>query len=185
MQCLTAWGGNTKNCEKKKINRILKSGYQLSSNPFWTYFDQLFLDACNDKLNRILRDETHPLYFSRLGGKALKHLNNSYSYQATFQDVGEHDSGNTMEQLETFVCQLYGSRTISNINTLCFVKAKEQSHPKGNFMLSEKETADSSLLPPVQPSFMLHAKRVNYRLWFGNNPWPPSDLPPPEIYGFG
>ena len=75
--CLTAWGGNTKNCEKKKINRILKSGYQLSSNPFWTYFDQLFLDACNDKLNRILRDETHPLYgqieFSARSGR-IRHI---------------------------------------------------------------------------------------------------------------
>ena len=72
--CLPAWGGNAREKEKRKLNRCLKSACKIiSENP--QNFDALSLALCAKKLNKVIEDETHPLYpqirFSSRSGKLI------------------------------------------------------------------------------------------------------------------
>ena len=54
--CLTVWGGNNTQQEKKKVDRILKSAGKIMDRKPDT-FEKLYRVLCNKKINKIMRDE--------------------------------------------------------------------------------------------------------------------------------
>ena len=59
--CLIAWGGNGRVCDKTKINRALKCAGKMLNRTHPDTVDLVLSQLCEDKLNRILKDTTHPL----------------------------------------------------------------------------------------------------------------------------
>ena len=60
--CLAGWGGNTRKYWEDKINRLLKHANKMMNNTVFSNFQDYFVSCCNDKINKILRDESHPLH---------------------------------------------------------------------------------------------------------------------------
>lgn len=61
--CIAAWGGNIKKSEKIKIERVLKQcNKMLEDSCCRKSFDPIYATICNQKLNKIMNDETHPLH---------------------------------------------------------------------------------------------------------------------------
>ena len=58
--CITCWGGNIKNQDKEKIDRVIKKASKVSSIEFMN-FDALHTSTCVKKLKIIMEDPSHPL----------------------------------------------------------------------------------------------------------------------------
>ena len=76
--CFIAWAGNASKDVQNKINRVLKHGDKMvgeASTKKFINCDNIYRFLCNNKINSILRDETHPFYFkisfSRRGGRTI------------------------------------------------------------------------------------------------------------------
>ena len=71
--CLIAWGGNTKQQDKTKIDRIIKKVNNIT-NVDNLYFNQLFRKLCKDKIEKIKEDQHHPLFHQIITSKRSKRL---------------------------------------------------------------------------------------------------------------
>ena len=60
--CMTAWGGNNRENEKRRVNRCLKSASKMLRCDTYESFDDVFENLCKKKLDNILKENTHPLY---------------------------------------------------------------------------------------------------------------------------
>ena len=73
--CLAAWGGNNKKGDNLKIDRTLKYANKMLENNNWDNFEDIYKNVSNFKLNRIIRDESQPLYadisFSNRSGRMI------------------------------------------------------------------------------------------------------------------
>ena len=58
--CITAWGGNLKNCDKMKLDRLIKRLAKIVKNSF-PLVDTLHDHLCLTKIMRIKKDPTYPL----------------------------------------------------------------------------------------------------------------------------
>ena len=105
--------------------------------------------------------------FTRLGKiKPLKTIKSNEEFCVGLQELGNGPnlSVSTQNILEKFVCYLYGSKSVNDINKLRFVRAKEKFKVKGCRSISPEINTDLSLLPPCRNSLHLHIKRVNYQV---------------------
>ena len=59
--CAIAWGGNCSNKQKNKINSVIKRSDRIIKGEPLMCFDNVFLELCNKKLIKIMKDMTHPL----------------------------------------------------------------------------------------------------------------------------
>ena len=97
----------------------------------------------------------------------------------------DHDlSKKNSDTLEAFTCNIYGSKA-SSVNKVRFLQAKLKFQSKSSGLLSAKDNADLSLLPPCQTSLNLHMQRANYQALV----WKKSlqafpELPVPENHGW-
>ena len=73
--CLTAWGGNNTAQEKKKIDRCLKSANKMLGRETSDNFDKILDGLTNTKINKIIREDSHPLCpkvkFGRRSGRTI------------------------------------------------------------------------------------------------------------------
>ena len=118
--------------------------------------------------------------------KPFKILLKSEHFQAAFREMGiDHDlSKKNSDTLEAFTCNIYGSKA-SSVNKVRFLQAKLKFQSKSSGLLSAKDNADLSLLPPCQTSLNLHMQRANYQALV----WKKSlqafpELPVPENHGW-
>jgi hypothetical protein len=75
---------------------------------------------------------------------------------------------------ETFVCQLYGGKNTSDVNSLHY-----------SLLCSRKGLIDSQNLPPCQHTLLKHILRANYQagIWVRALESHPN-IPPPELHGW-
>ena len=59
--CLTSFGGNTRQQEREKIDRIIRKASKISTSSFH-HFNDLYQTCCTRKINAIVSDSQHPLY---------------------------------------------------------------------------------------------------------------------------
>ena len=59
--CLTSFGGNTRQQDKDKIDRIIKNASKISMCSFH-HFNDLYQTCCTRKINAIVLDSQHPLH---------------------------------------------------------------------------------------------------------------------------
>ena len=85
--CLICWGGNTKICDKDKIEKIIKRASRISNFTFED-FNSIYSRLCNKKVLAILKDESHPLnkqiIFSERSGRPLSIRSNRERYTSSF-----------------------------------------------------------------------------------------------------
>jgi hypothetical protein len=89
---------------------------------------------------------------------ALKLVKSEVCFQNTFGMLGgEWDVARELyEQLETFTCALYGSKTLTDVNKLRYT-----------MFCAKKGNIESQQLPPCQDCLRKHILRANYqaRVW--------------------
>ena len=72
--CICVWGGNTTEKDIKKINQVVRRATKLTGISQDSFYSLLDL-TCLNKINRILKDPSHPLYtqinFSARSGRIL------------------------------------------------------------------------------------------------------------------
>ena len=85
--CLIAWGGNSREQDKKKINAMIKKVNKLTNNRNF-FFEELLSSLCQQKLNNILADPSHPLFaqikISVRNGRLLLLKTNTERYRCSF-----------------------------------------------------------------------------------------------------
>ncbi|GFN86953.1 hypothetical protein PoB_001345900 [Plakobranchus ocellatus] len=114
--------------------------------------------------------------------KALKMLEGDQDHQDTFSRIGtlETISGQDMQVIETFVCQLYGKPSHTSVDKVRYDKVRQCFKGKKG-ILSNSEGEDLSQMPPCQDVLMLHIQRANFqiKIWrVSSSNFP--DLPKPE-----
>ena len=86
--CLIAWSGNAREKDKMKINKCLKSASKLISNSTLDNFDSLGLVLCSKKLEKISKDQEHPLFyqltFSSRSGRLIHPKSRTSRYLNSF-----------------------------------------------------------------------------------------------------
>ena len=60
--CLSAWGGNTRNSDKRRINSSLRSAGKMMKHTMHDTIDIILGQQNNKKLHKILKDKSHPLH---------------------------------------------------------------------------------------------------------------------------
>ena len=84
--CITAWGGNVRINERDAMERVIKNCLKLFDKKRSITIQELFKTGCRRTFERILKDQTHPLYtfieFSMRSGRLIhvrtttnRHLN--------------------------------------------------------------------------------------------------------------
>ncbi|GFN93832.1 DNA damage-inducible protein din7 [Plakobranchus ocellatus] len=114
--------------------------------------------------------------------KALKMLEGDQDHQDTFSRIGtlETISGQDMQVIKTFVCQLYGKPSHTSVDKVRYDKVRQCFKGKKG-ILSNSEGVDLSQMPPCQDVLMLHPQRANFqiKIWrVSSSNFP--DLPKPE-----
>ncbi|GFN92492.1 hypothetical protein PoB_001899800 [Plakobranchus ocellatus] len=113
--------------------------------------------------------------------RMLQLLQGDQDHQDTFSRIGtlETISGQDMQVIETFVCQLYGKPSHTGVDKVrqCF-KGKKA-------ILSNSEGVNLSQMPPCQDVLMLHTQRAYFqiKIWRASSSNFP-DLPKPENNGW-
>ena len=112
--------------------------------------------------------------FVRKGKKGpLKQLRNNNAALEAFKNIGttaDIVSDSTLEEMEKFVCLMYGKSRYSDVNKLRYetfktryeVRAQERNVIMYNGV-------DISLLPPCRASLRKHCQRVNYQSYMWKN----------------
>ena len=59
--CVTAWGGNVKAKDKRKMNRCIKHANKLLKNTQYKTLNDLLQESSTRKLTKIIEDCSHPL----------------------------------------------------------------------------------------------------------------------------
>lgn len=96
----------------------------------------------------------------------LKVVEKNPNFVSVLSRLGQEHvcSEELLEEVEEFVCAIYGKPKYKDINKLrydCFCK-KNQGH--GN-ILNSYNTIDMSLLPPCRGSLEMHSRRVSYQTY--------------------
>ncbi|GFN83438.1 DNA damage-inducible protein din7 [Plakobranchus ocellatus] len=93
--------------------------------------------------------------------KALKMLEGDQDHQDTFSRIGtlETISGQDMQVIETFVCQLYGKSSHTSVDKVRYDKVRQCFKGKKG-ILSNPEGVDLSQMPPCQDVLMLHTQEL-------------------------
>ena len=85
--CIICWGGNTKVCDKDKIDRVIKRASKMSNYNFEN-FDEILIKLTTNKVLSILKDKSHPLHnqiiFSERSGRPLSIKANRERYRSSF-----------------------------------------------------------------------------------------------------
>ncbi|GFO26910.1 hypothetical protein PoB_005341500 [Plakobranchus ocellatus] len=115
--------------------------------------------------------------------KALKMLQGDQDLKDTFSrfDTLETISGQDMQVIETFVCQLYGKPSHTRVR---YDKVRQYFKGKKG-ILSNSEGVVLSQMPPCQDVLTLHTQRANLqtKIWRASSSNFP-DLPKPENNGW-
>ena len=77
----------------------------------------------------------------------------------------------TFQQLEKFVCNMYGKSKYISVNKLRYAMFTQKFKPKPGHLLSSSDGVDLSLLPPSKDSLRIHIIRANSKVC---NPGIPS-----------
>ena len=86
-------------------------------------------------------------------------------------------SEQTFNELEQFVCCIYGKSNYKDINKLRYDMFKQRFQPKKGQTLSSCDGIDLSLLPPCRSSLHMHILRCSYQAYI----WNMSSVPYPDI----
>ena len=121
-------------------------------------------------------------------GKVAPHktLQSFPQFQSTFEALASNKvSEATIDELEHFVCCMYGKSEYSDINKLRYDSFKQKFKARKNQALSSSDGVDLSLLPPCKGSLHMHILRCNYQA----HVWSMSavafpDIPSPEGRGW-
>jgi len=85
--CIVCWGGNTRACDKERINRIIKRASKISNCNFES-FDEIHVKLTTNKILCILKNESHPLHhqilFSERSGRPLSIRASRERYKTSF-----------------------------------------------------------------------------------------------------
>ncbi|GFO10682.1 hypothetical protein PoB_003718700 [Plakobranchus ocellatus] len=109
-------------------------------------------------------------------------LEGDQDHQDTFSRIGtlETISGQDMQVIETFVCQLYGKPSHTSVDKVRYDKVRQCFKGKKG-ILSNSEEVDLRQMPPCEDVLMLRTQRANFQLkiWrVSSSNFP--DLPKPE-----
>ena len=101
----------------------------------------------------------------------LKVLEKRSQFIATFGALGQDIDiqATTFNELEHFVCCMYGKPKYSSINKLRYDLFMQKFRPKSGYVLSSFDGIDMSLLPPCQGSLYMHTQWANYQAWIWNS----------------
>ena len=89
----------------------------------------------------------------------------SEEYQDLFQQFGQlpAPSENMMNDMQRFVCDIYGSAKMSNVNDARYAMFRQKYAPKSMLEpLKKLKAVDSTQLPPSYPVLQEKVKRTNY-----------------------
>ena len=107
---------------------------------------------------------------------AFKLMQNSSKFSTVLAHISKQFgvSPETMDEIETFVCHLYGSKTITSIDELRYVT-----------FCAKKGNIESQNLPPCQNTLHKHIARANYQaaIWSRAVEQDPK-IPSPEKHGW-
>ena len=100
--------------------------------------------------------------------RQLDILFKSSEYATTFADLSNPDAELNMENIEAFVCEMYGLKQTKTINQARYENFKKMSGKSTSSKpLQNTKKIDCALLPPCQSTLIMHAKRSRYisALW--------------------
>lgn len=118
--------------------------------------------------------------FVRRGKVApYKTLKSFPHFKATFESLACHKDipQTTYDELEHFVCCMYGKSGYTEVNKLRYDMFKQKFQPKNGQPLSSSDGIDLSLLPPCKTSLHMHIQRSNHQAYI----WNLADVACPEI----
>ena len=120
--------------------------------------------------------------------RPLKHLSKNPDFVVAFKELGKHElvPDNVFNQIEKFVCQMYGGKPHEkSVDKMRYDRVRQKYRPKGTSPLSCLEGLDVSLLPPCQQALRKHTLRANYQtmIWRHAHISHP-DIPHPSGHGW-
>ena len=75
-------------------------------------------------------------------------------------------SESLINDMEAFICAIYGGSTYSNINKLRYdMFLRKYSSSSGSNVINVSDGTDMSLLPPCRSALEMHIRRVNYQVF--------------------
>ena len=107
--------------------------------------------------------------------------------KSTFESLASNTdvSQATLDELEHFVCCMYGKSNYSDVNKLRYDMFRQKFKTTKGQTLSSTDGVDLSLLPPCKSSLHMHILRCNYQayIWNMSNVAFPN-IPSPENKGW-
>ena len=117
----------------------------------------------------------------------LKALQKYSDFIQVFECLGTEEicSETLLDDLEEFVCRMYGQPSYTSVNKLRYDSFSQKYQGTSGQVLSAFDGIDLSLLPPCRASLEMHAQRANYQtfIWCHAHEQFPN-IPSPEGHGW-